>query len=203
MFLALFTCFSNIAFCQKVDTVIHKDNYTSYYSYSLHDPLYVNYKLFHGGGDCSRNGRKFKTDGLPFSATPSDYAGNGYDEGHLADSKDFAYDCNLQEETFRFYNCVPQTPALNRGIWKHFETLIRKESQTDSLMIIAGSIFGSRTIGDDHVAVPDKCWKIVYSLSTGKVIHSLIFPNDESHTYQEIEIADLKKLIPYTIISLH
>jgi endonuclease G len=123
---------------QTVDTVIHKDNYTSYYSYSLHNPLFVVYKLFKGGGSCSRINDRFITDNLPLSATAKDYAASGYDEGHLADSKDFAYDCKLQEETFRFYNCVPQTPALNRGIWKHFETLIRKESQTDSLLIIAG-----------------------------------------------------------------
>lgn len=194
-FLSLEKCFS-----QTIDTVIHAPNYTSYYSYSLHEPLYVTYKLKDAGGDCSRIGDVFKTGGLPYSATSKDYKASGYDEGHLADSKDFAYDCLLQEATFRFYNCVPQTPRLNRGIWKHFETIIRKESHTDSLFVIAGSIFGNTKIGQDSIGVPDYCFKIVFSLSTHNIIHCLLFPNDFSNTYTDIDIAELRKKVPYTIV---
>jgi len=199
--LFIFIIFLNLGECfsQKIDTVIHALNYTSYFSYRLREPLYVTYKLKDAGGDCSRKGDVFKTGGLPHSAISKDYKGSGYDEGHLADSKDFANDCLLQEATFRFYNCVPQTPRLNRGIWKHFETIIRKESQTDSLLIIAGSIFGSKKIGEDSIAVPEQCFKIVLSMSTGNIIHCLLFPNDNSNTYTDIDIAELQKLIPYTI----
>ena len=48
--------------------------------------------------------------------------------------------------TFRFYNALPQTPKLNRGIWKHYETEIRKLSQNDSILIITGSIFSNKKI---------------------------------------------------------
>ena len=190
-----FLLLSLIAFSQQVDTVIHTPIYTSYFNYQLHEPLIVTYDLFHGGGSCSRASDRFITDGLIESAAASDYAGNNYDEGHLADSKDFAFDCIKQAQTFRFYNCVPQKAKLNRGIWKHFETLIRKESQTDSLFIICGSFFGTKTIGANKIAVPDQCWKIVYNKHSKKIIHSLIFPNDDSDSFQIMDISELKQLI--------
>jgi endonuclease G, mitochondrial len=185
---------------QSVDTVIHTDIYTSHFNNTLHEPLYVVYKLYDGGGDCDRKAFHFKTNGLPYSAKPADYKGNGFDEGHLADAKDFAFDCLKEEETFRFYNCVPQTPRLNRGIWKYFETAIRKESQSDSLLIICGSIFGNKTIGPDSIAVPEYCWKIVYSLTTKEIIHCMLFPNDDSDTYTDIDIDNLKKRLGYPLV---
>ena len=184
---------------QGVDTIIVTNAYTSYYSYALHDPLYVVYKLYRGGGDCSRKAFHFKTNGLPHSATPADYKGSGYDEGHLADAKDLAYDCEMEEETFRFYNCVPQTPRLNRGIWKHFETEIRKESQNDSLLIVCGSIFGNNTMGPDAVAIPGWCWKIAISLSTKQVLYCFLCPNDDSDSFEQIGLADLKKKLGYAL----
>lgn len=199
-YLLIFAIFGYFcANAQQVDTIIKNEVYTSYYSYQLHEPLYVVYKLYQGGGSCSRAAFKFITDGLPHSATAGDYAHNGYDEGHLANAADFAGDCKKEEMTFRFYNCVPQTPRLNRGIWKKFETQIRKESQTDSLLIMCGSIFGSKTIGPGKIAVPDYCWKIVKSLTSGQITHCLIFPNDDSDTYQEISVDDLLKELDYTL----
>jgi DNA/RNA endonuclease G (NUC1) len=179
---------------QTIDTIIHAPNYTSYYSCKLHNPLFVIYKLYKGGGSCSRVSDKFITDNVLNSATAADYAASGYDEGHLANSKDFAYDCKLQEATFRFYNCVPQTPALNRGIWKKWETTVRQESQRDTLTIICGSVFGDKTIGKDKVSVPSQCWKIVYS--KGQLLHSLIFPNDNSQSVRTITVDSIRGYYP-------
>ena len=194
--LAILLCFKATA--QSVDTVIVTTAYTSYFNYDLHEPLYVSYKLFHGGGECSRKGDRFTTDGLVQSATGADYKGGGYDEGHLANSKDFAYDCDLQRSTFHFYNCVPQTRALNRGIWKVWETVIRRESQTDSLEIYCGSIFSDKKL--HNIAIPDQCWKVVYSLSTGEILQCMIFDNDNSNSFKDILIDDLKKLLFYAVV---
>jgi DNA/RNA endonuclease G (NUC1) len=191
----------NIIFCffvislncysQKVDTIIHQSVYTSYFNYKLREPLYVSYKLYKGGGACSRIGDVFKTGGLKYSATSNDYIGNGYDEGHYANAEDFAYDCVLQKNTFFFYNCVPQTPKLNRGCWKSLETQVRKESQTDSLYIICGGIFSNKKIG--NIGVPEYCYKIVFSLTTKKVVHSRLFPNDDSDSFIDISLQSLIK----------
>lgn len=185
------------ASAQHEDTAITNEVYTSHFSYALHEPLYVVYKLYKGGGNCNRSQFRFTTGGLPYSAQSSDYAASGYDEGHLCNAEDEAFNCERDGLTFHFYNCVPQTRRLNRGIWKVWETTIRAESQKDSLLIICGSIFGKKRIG--HIYVPDKCWKVVYSLTTHQLLHCMLFPNDNSDTMETINIDALKRQVPYTI----
>jgi len=174
--------------------------YTSYFNYRLHQPLYVVYSIYRGGGNCSREGDVFVTGGLDSSATSDDYYHSGFDIGHEAPSKDFAFNCALQKMTFRFFNAVPQKPALNRGCWRQLEMLIRKESQKDSLLIICGNIFGDKTIGDNNVAVPDFCYKIVFSLSTHKMTHCRIFPNDNSDSYKDVDLYYIKSRINYNLV---
>jgi endonuclease G len=197
---AFFLLFVTISVAgQRVDTIIVNKAYTSYFNYQLHEPLYVVYKLYRGGGDCSRKSLRFKTDNLPYSAKASDYKGSGYDQGHLANAEDFANDCEKEELTFRFYNCVPQTSHLNRGIWKQFETIIRKDSQRDSLLVICGSIFGGATIGAQQIAVPDKCWKVVISLTSKEVTYCVLFDNDNAEHFKHLTLSALKKLLPYQL----
>lgn len=90
----------------------------------------------------------------------SDYKKSGFDEGHLANAEDFANNCPYEESTFRFWNAMPQTPLLNRGIWKVQETEIRKKSQSQALIVLCGGIYNGKTIGNG-VSLPDTCWKIV------------------------------------------
>jgi hypothetical protein len=69
-----------------------------------------------------------------------------------------------------------------------------------SLLVVCGSIFGNRIIGEDDIAVPDYCWKIVFSLTTNEILSCMIFPNDESDTYNNIGIEDLKQRLSYNLI---
>jgi endonuclease G len=181
-----------------VDTVIDEGIYQSYFSYAFKEPVFVKYTLYHGGGPCSRSHFKFHNDTEISTATAQDYFHSGYDEGHLADAEDFAYDCDADEKTFRFFNCVPQTPHLNRGQWKHWETEIRKESQDDSLLIITGSIFGNEVIGD-HVYVPVYCWKVAESLTTKSVMHVIICDNTPEAHCDEVSIEVLQSRLGYAL----
>lgn len=187
----------NLKYTYAVDKVIANGVYTSYFNYNLHEPLYVSYKLYRGGGDCKRTHMHFKTDNLANSATPEDYKHSQFDEGHLCPAEDEAFDCDREELTFRYYNCLPQTPKLNRGIWKTWETQTRKASQTDSLLVVCGGIFGSKKIGD--AAVPDYCWKIVYNISSNRVLYCLLFPNDDSNTVERSTVDDIKQKAGYPI----
>jgi endonuclease G len=187
-------------YAECVDTVVNMGNYTSYYSYDLKEPLYVTYKLSHGGGDCNRSRYKFKADG-DITATPADYAHSGYDEGHLANAEDFAYDCRLDKKTFSFYNCLPQTPRLNRGIWKVYETRIRTLSQTNTLYITAGGIFTDKLIKPGkHVAVPDYCYKVVIDSATHNTVFCLLFPNDTTGVVLPVSLAVLKGTLGYSLM---
>ncbi len=194
---------TNICYSQKVDTIIKKDIYTSYFSLKYKEPLYVKYNLYNGGGECNRDAENFtfKNDTKIPMATATDYNKSGYDKGHLVNSEDFAYDCSKDEMTFRYYNCLPQTPNLNRGVWKIWETKIREISHTDSLLIICGGIFSSKSkkIGKD-VYVPDKCWKIVYSYTQCKVLYILLFTNNNNAIDKFITLKELNKLTGYNLL---
>jgi len=197
LFTSVLFLFSGMTvFAQRVDTVIQKTVYTSYYSYALKSPLYVVYYLYKGGGDCSRQRLSFAKEYR--SATNKDYLKSGYDRGHLANAEDFAYDCDKEKCTFSYYNCIPQHPQLNRGSWKSWETTIRKESQKDRLKIYTGAIYGKQKIGNG-VAVPDYCWKLVYNTRTKLILHALLFKNDATEQVQRVTPSQLKQLLGYPI----
>lgn len=186
---------------QKVDTVINTGVYKSYFSYGIKAPLYVTYTLFRGGGACDRKkqGFHFKQDAIDPTSKSTDYIHTNYEKGHLANAEDFAFDCLKQEITFRFYNCFPQTAKLNKGTWKHWETLIRKESQKRSLFIIAGGIYSKSFIGL-RVGVPDYCYKIVLDSKTKRILHCIIFRNDNSNIYSNITLKNLKRKLKYPLV---
>jgi len=190
-----------IAFSQKVDTIIKTDMFTSYYSKELRLPIMVKYVLYKGGGECSRVGDVFHNDYKLNVVGAKEFKASGYDEGHLANAEDFAYDCKKQKGTFQFINQLPQTPNLNRGIWKHYETIIRELSQHDSLIIVCGGIWEDNKVVNG-MRIPNKCWKIVYSLTQKKIIYVLLFTNDNKATVRElrtVEELNLKNKIDYDI----
>ncbi len=194
----VFLCIPLLSYSQA-DTIIKNNVLESHFSYKHHNPLYVKYKLYQGGGNCNRSQFCFKTNNLPHSATKNDYAYSGYDIGHLCPAEDFSYDCSLEQETFYFYNAIPQTPNLNRGIWKHFENEIRKDSQHDSLLIICGAVYDD-VDKINSISVPVNCWKVVKSLSTNKILYCLWFTNGmEDNEVKHLPLEQLEKFIGYKL----
>ena len=188
--------FSDAQDSLRYDTLIKNNAYQSYYSKKYKAPVAVKYTLYHGGGECSREKMDFKNDikGLK-TAYDSDYRGSGYDKGHMANAEDFAYDCTLEELTFRYYNCAPQTPELNRGPWKQFETVIRNLSQTDSLIVVCYNEFdGKKT---KNVYVPYKCYKFVYDIKTKTIVHAFYFTNTATPKFVDVR----KKIKSYKFIT--
>jgi endonuclease G len=157
--------------------------------------------LYKGGGDCKRDGFHFSNDKQELEcATDNDYAGSGYDKGHLANAEDFAFNCEQDELTFRYYNCLPQTANLNRGIWKSNENLIRKWSKKEKLYIICGGYFKGKKV--KNMAVPDYCWKVVQSVSSKEVLFCGWFSNTKKATLEEISVPELEKKLKSRIILL-
>lgn len=181
--------------------IVKKGIYKANFSNIFHQPRYISYFLYKGGGDCSRVNFRFKNDDPRLEcATDEDYKGSHYEKGHLANAEDFAFDCVKDELTFRYYNCLPQTPNLNKGIWKTNEIQIRNWSQTDTLYIICGGFFGNHKIG--KIVVPSYCWKVVQSVSTKEVLFCGWFKNASVATLEEISIAELGKRLHSSIILL-
>jgi endonuclease G len=184
-----------------VDTIIDAGEYKSYFDVERKQPIFVSYILYKGGGDCNRSNFRFKNDTEIKMATTKDYSGTGFDMGHLANAEDFANDCIAGEKTFRFYNCLPQYPNLNRGVWKRWENRARELSQKDSILIICGGKFGEKTIGE-KVYVPEYCWKVIYSMKSGRVWKVLWFRNiskDSDKYFEEITLEKLEERLKYKL----
>ena len=197
--LLILVLFTQTTFSQVCDTILKNDVYNSYVSYSLKMAIQVNYILYKGGGDCDRKRFRFKKETKIDISANKQYTKSGYDRGHLANAKDFAYDCDKDEKTFRYYNCLPQTPNLNRGIWKVWETKIRKESQTDSLLIMCGGIW-SDSLTINGMRIPKNCWKVVFSLTDKTIKHVLLFTNEmKSASLREITICALEEKLKYKL----
>lgn len=192
-FLLLLSIISN---SQKIDLIVKKEIFSSFYSKELKVPLYTVHYLSNGGGDYSRSKLRFINE--RFTAKDSDYAKSGYDRGHLVSAEDFAYDYKKQSITFSYYNCFPQTKHLNRGPWKSWENTIRNESKRWPLKIYTGGIYGNRRIRG-KVGVPDYCWKVVYNQKTGLILHALIFTNDNIGTVRRTTVSELKKILKYPV----
>ena len=103
---------------------------------------------------------------------PGDYAGTGYDKGHVSPDGDLSWDQQVEYESFLMTNMVPQAGSLNRGIWKLLETSVRAWTvQLDSpFTIYGGGIYNDITdkkIGSG-VIVPHSFYKIVINRKTNE-----------------------------------
>ncbi|HWT97851.1 MAG TPA: DNA/RNA non-specific endonuclease [Terriglobales bacterium] len=97
-------------------------------------------------------------------AAPDDYAGSGYDKGHMAPADDFTLDAGEMSDSFSMANMAPQLPGLNRAQWEHLEETVRAWAMArGELTIYVGPVLPPRpaTIGADRVAVPSAFWKVI------------------------------------------
>ena len=194
--LILILLFPLFSIGQQIDTVIVTPIYKAYISKQLKQPVYVKYKLYKGGGTCKRP-TQF-TNPTKLNLLDTQYEKSGYDRGHLANAEDFAYDCTAIEQTFRYYNVLPQTHNLNRGIWKQWEEKIRTASQTDSLLVFAGGIWETHAI-KHNMRIPTKCWKVVYNLSKNQIMYIVIFTNTQLSLYHNVTLNDLQNRIGFKL----
>jgi endonuclease G len=113
---------------------------------------------------------RFRQDPLVVSGTAddADYAGSGYDRGHLAPAADMGWSATAMEESFYYSNMSPQAPSFNRGIWKKGEDLIRTWARAYGRLFIAtGPVLDARLpkIGPAGVSVPRFFFKVVLDTS--------------------------------------
>lgn len=118
------------------------------------------------------------------SAENSDYAGSGYDRGHLAPAGDMGWSEKSMVESFYYSNMSPQVPSFNRGIWKNAESFTREAAiENHAIYVVTGPVFTSdmSTIGKNKVAVPHAYYKVIldYSEPEFKAI-AFVIPNEAS-----------------------
>lgn len=131
---------------------------------------------------------------------PKDYAGSGYDQGHLANNADMSYDPAVARESFLMSNMSPQLPQVNRGTWKSLETTERAMAYDTghNITIYAGNIYSakSKKIGKNGVVVPDSLFKILID-DKDLVSYAFLMPNvtniDPDMNKYQVTVADVEK----------
>jgi endonuclease G len=150
-------------------------------------PRYVTYALVpqNALGCFPRTNAFVKDETTPNGARPDDYAGTGYDKGHMAPDGDLSWSQQVEYESFLMTNMAPQAGSLNRGIWKLLETSVRGwvVQRNQSYTVYVGGIYGptNQKIGNG-VTVPHAYYKIVINNQTNEVAgwyfpHTQPYPN--------------------------
>ena len=195
LFITVFT------FAQDV-VVLKHTNYTSHFSKSKKYPVMVEWWITKAKVSCPTPlARKdnFKPDPKLPSETDllNDYKGSGTDRGHMMPAaENLCQTPAIQDECFYFSNMAAQYHSLNAGDWKSVETMERELSkQQDSVKVWCGNIGVAKRIG--RVAVPTKCWKVIYIVKT-KEWMAFLFDNNTSkpdgiHNNQ-VDKIDIEKL---------
>lgn len=150
-------------------------------------PKFVTYELLPNNAlGCVARTNAFATNQfVPNGPRPDDYAGTGYDKGHMAPDGDLSWDVQVEFESFLMTNMSPQAGSLNRGIWKLLETSIRGwvVQRNQSYTIYVGGIYdgNDKKIGQG-VVVPHAFYKIVINNQTKEIAgwgfpHTAPYPN--------------------------
>ncbi len=131
------------------------------------------------------------------SADEKIYSKSGYDKGHMCPNNDRDWSSSSAKNTFRTCNICPQTPLLNRGIWKKYEEyghIVAKENEL--VTIVCGPIYLTESyLG--NIRIPDKFYKIFYY---NDKCECYIF--DQNNNIVETSIEEIEKLANIKIIIL-
>jgi endonuclease G len=156
------------------------------YSESMDNPLWVSYRIF----DVPKlsNGKRpsgFKVDSRTRAEVRhDDYTNSGYDRGHMAPNYGIAtrYGDEAQQETFLMSNVIPQTPSVNRGIWKDLEMLVAKRygRYFSEVWVITGPVFQEPVEKmKSGVPIPSDYYKIIADEQDGELrVLAFLIEND-------------------------
>ena len=181
-----FFCYNGIPFSEEYPVlVLGNSAYSVGYSDARRNPLWVCYNVFTVDDPPSYDRPSyFRIDERTRAEVRHDeYTNSGYDLGQMAPNATIAgrYGEEAQLETFLMSNVCPQTPALNRGVWKELEGLVREWADAyEELWVITGPIFDEdiETL-DSGVETPDAFFKIVIDEVDGKPrALSFVIPQD-------------------------
>jgi endonuclease G len=138
------------------------------YSETMNNPLWVSYRVFDVPNlNSGKRPSGFKVDSRTRSGiSHGDYTHSGYDRGHMAPNYAIAtrYGDEAQLETFLMSNIIPQTPSVNRGIWKDLEMMVAKQygRYFTEVWVITGPVFEEPVEKlESGVKIPSQYYKII------------------------------------------
>jgi endonuclease G len=143
-------------------------------------------------------------DGAP---RPDDYRKCGYDRGHMVPNYAIAtrYGDEMRRKTFRMSNIAPQTPALNRGVWREVEHRIADlwTRRYGEIWVVVGAIspeHNRQTLpGGSMIDVPERYYQVIVA-QEGMSVRALAVLFDQNVSWHEwaarniVTIDELEKL---------
>ena len=167
--------------------IVHHEGYSLSYSEPHEQPEWVAYELKKEHLSNSNYKRPY------FEIDPAvktgaahwrNYKKSGFDRGHLCPAGDRAYNQEAYNETFLTSNISPQRHDFNSGIWNTLEQKVRYwASKYNGVFVVSGGVLNGKmeTIGEEHVAIPNQFYKIVFDYNHGspKVI-AFLMPHENS-----------------------
>ncbi len=143
---------------------------------------------------------------VPAAPRPDDYTKSGYDRGHMTPNYAIAtrYGDEERRKTFLMSNIAPQTPALNRGVWREVEHRIADlwTARYGEIWVIVGCIssqYGRETLGATDIDVPTDFYQVILA-QEGMDVRALAVLFRQDVTWREwparniISIDELERL---------
>lgn len=143
---------------------------------------------------------------------PKSYSNSGYDRGHMAPNYAILtrFGLSVRNLTFTMPNISPQSPKLNRGVWRNVERRIADfwTERYGEIWVIVGAIPSKtgETIGSTGIDVPSAFWQVVVAQEGLDVrALALLYPQDVPDLYYPsrglISIDELEKLTGLDFLS--
>lgn len=181
---------------------MEKRTYALSYNNALRHANWVSWELSNRWLGATDRTDNFQPDAaLPAGFTqvlPSDFAGSGFDRGHICPSADRTKNVTDNTETFLMTNMIPQAPDLNRNSWSNLEQYARSLAQSGYTLYITAGAYGTGGTGSkgavstlaSGVNVPERVYKVILATkkseisSVGKeaIVIATDFPNDDDIT---------------------
>jgi len=104
----------------------------------------------------------------PSAPAPGDYSKTGYDRGHMVPNYAIAtrFGADAQKQTFLMSNIAPQSPALNRDIWRDIEHRIADlwTARYGEIWVVVGCISNMEnreTLSGTNIDVPTAYYQVI------------------------------------------
>ena len=115
---------------------------------------------------------------------PEDYAGSGFDRGHLVPAGDLKWNGTAMRQSFMLTNVGPMHKALNEGGWAKLEEKVREWTARDSaLLVFTGPVVsdGDTTLASGRVKVPSAYYKVILAPCVRPIrVIAFIYPTGHS-----------------------
>lgn len=103
-----------------------------------------------------------------FRVKSSDYAGSGYDRGHMCPAADRSATVEDNAATFILSNIIPQARDNNQGPWAKLEDYTRDQVKLGKEAYIMSGGYGQKAVlPKGKVAVPARTWKVIVFAERG------------------------------------